>query len=269
MPTPIEILLDPISLTILAMYGLLMAWEAGLPGRPLPVVAGWRWRGLVAFTGYFYLSSYLPLLWDQYLAPYQLLDLSGLGVAGGAAVGLVVYELGVYAWHRALHGSTTLWRGFHQMHHSAERLDTFGAFYFSPLDMVGWTALSSLCLTLGVGVVPQAATIILLATTWMAFFQHANIRTPQWLGYALQRPESHTVHHARGIHDKNYSDLPLIDILFGTFENPRGYELDTGFYDGASARVWDMLCLRDITEPAPTVPPMRAETRLEHHPIHT
>ncbi|MCK7498219.1 MAG: hypothetical protein MZW92_51875 [Comamonadaceae bacterium] len=31
------------------------------------------------------------------------------------------------------------------------RIDSFGAFWFSPLDMVGWTVLFSLCLTLGVG----------------------------------------------------------------------------------------------------------------------
>lgn len=249
MPTPIEILQDPISLIVLAMYAFLMTWEAVLPGRELPVVRGWRWRGLSSFAVYFYLSSYLPLLWDRYLAPYQLLDLSGLGVGGGAVAGLLVYELGVFVWHRVMHASNALWRGVHQMHHSAERIDTYGAFYFSPADMIGWTALSSLCLTLGVGIVPQAATIVLLATTWMGIFQHANIRTPQWLGYLIQRPESHTVHHGRGVHAKNYSDLPLFDILFGTFENPKGYELTTGFYHGASARVWDMMCMRDVSQP--------------------
>jgi sterol desaturase/sphingolipid hydroxylase (fatty acid hydroxylase superfamily) len=34
--------------------------------------------------------------------------------------------------------SNILWRIFHQMHHSAERLDTYGAFYFSPYDMIGF-----------------------------------------------------------------------------------------------------------------------------------
>ena len=37
----------------------------------------------------------------------------------------------------------------------------------------------------------------------------ANVRTPQWLGYLVQRPESHSVHHQRGVHAYNYSDLPL------------------------------------------------------------
>jgi sterol desaturase/sphingolipid hydroxylase (fatty acid hydroxylase superfamily) len=106
------------------------------------------------------------------------------------------------------------------------------------------------CLTLGVGVDPQAVTIILVTTSLLSIFQHSNIRTPRWLGYIVQRPESHTVHHGRGVHARNYSDLPIFDILFGTFENPAGYELETGFYDGASARVIDMLLLRDVTTPA-------------------
>ena len=53
MPTPIEILLDPVSLISLAIYGGLMAWEAINPARALPPVANWRVRGLVAFSVYF------------------------------------------------------------------------------------------------------------------------------------------------------------------------------------------------------------------------
>ncbi len=247
MPTPIEILLDPISLVVLAMYGSLMLWEAIAPGRELPSVAGWKLRGLMAFVAFFYLSSYLPLYWDRYFAEYQLVDLTQLGTFGGALVGLFVYELGVYWWHRALHRSNVLWRVFHQMHHSAERLDTYGAFWFSPADMIGWTFLGSLCLVLLVGVNPQAATLILLVTTFFSIFQHANIRTPRWLGYCIIRPESHTIHHGKGVHAKNYSDLPVFDMLFGTFKNPAGYEMETGFYLGASRRVVDMLCCRDVS----------------------
>jgi sterol desaturase/sphingolipid hydroxylase (fatty acid hydroxylase superfamily) len=52
-------------------------------------------------------------------------------------------------------------------------------------------------------------------------FQHANLRTPRWLGYIIQRPESHGIHHERGLHAFNYADLPLWDMVFGTFRNPR------------------------------------------------
>lgn len=248
MPTPIEVLLDPISLTILAIYAGLIIWEAIFPARLLPEITGWKTRALISFVVYFYLSTYLPLWWDPILAPYQLFDLSGLGVTGGALVALFLYEGLLYAWHRALHSNDALWRVFHQMHHSAECVDTYGAFYFSLADMVGFTFLGSLALTLCIGVDPEAITVFLLITVFLGVFQHANISTPQWLGYIVQRPESHAVHHARRVHFKNFSDFPIFDIIFGTFENPAGYDHEAGFYDGASARVLDMLLFRDVSE---------------------
>jgi sterol desaturase/sphingolipid hydroxylase (fatty acid hydroxylase superfamily) len=246
MPTPLELLFDPISLAVFALYAALIGWEALAPARALPHVDGWKARGLAAFAVYFLLSSYLPVLWTEHLARYRLLDLSALGTWGGALVGLLVYESGVYAWHRSMHRWNGLWRAFHQMHHSAERLDTFGTFWFSPLDMVGWTALFSLCLTLVVGTTAEATTAVMFAATFLSVFQHANVRTPRWLGYVVQRPESHSRHHARGVHAGNYSDLPIFDIVFGTFDNPRDFAPRAGFYDGASSRIADMLCWRDV-----------------------
>ncbi|MEM9648903.1 MAG: sterol desaturase family protein [Bacteroidota bacterium] len=248
MITPLEILLDPVSIAVLAMYAVLMIWEAAFPARKLPKVRFWKLRGLGAFAFFFFLSSYLPLFIDPYLEPYRLFDLTNLTAAIGGLVGVCLYEFGVYVWHRAMHKSDFLWRTFHQMHHSAERLDTYGAFYFSPMDMIGWTVLGSICFALLVGLSPQAITVTLLVTNFLGMFQHANIKTPTWLGYIIQRPESHTVHHAKGIHKHNYSDLPIFDILFGTFENPKNYQHQTGFFHGASAKVWQMLTFKDLNK---------------------
>lgn len=247
MPTPIEILLDPVSLIILSIYGALMLWEAMFPGRVLPVVKYWKIKGIIAFFLFFYLSSYLPMVINPLLEPYRLVDLSALNILWGGLVGVLLYEFGVFVWHYSLHRSGFLWKTFHQMHHSAERLDTYGAFFFSPLDMIGWTVLGSVCFSLIAGLSAPAITVMLLVTNFFSIFQHANIRTPRWLGYVVQRPESHTYHHAQGIHRYNYSDLPLFDMLFGTFRNPETFEHATGFYNGASARIWDMLRARDVT----------------------
>ncbi|MES9991810.1 MAG: sterol desaturase family protein [Candidatus Thiodiazotropha sp.] len=248
MPNPIELLLDPVSVIIFLLYLGLMLWEALSPARNLTHARWWKTRGITAFMLFFYLSSYLPLWWDAYLVEYQLFDLSELGLVGGALSGLFIYELGVYLWHRSMHRSTLLWRLFHQMHHSAERVDSFGAFYFSPMDMLGWTLLGSLCLTLLVGITPEATTLVLLITVFCSIFQHTNIKTPRWLGYILQRPESHAIHHAKGVHAYNYSDLPLFDMLFGTFRNPQGYEYESGFYAGGSERIVEMLMFKDIND---------------------
>lgn len=248
MPTPLEILLDPISLVILTMYIVLIIWEALFPARKLPKVKFWKLKGLTAFAIYFYLSSYLPLLTDPYLEPYQFFDLSNIGIVGGSIIAILLYEFGIYIWHRAMHKSDLLWRTFHQMHHSAERLDTYGTFYFSILDMIGFTFIGSICFALLIGISPQAITVMLLVTTFFNIFQHSNTKTPRWVGFIIQRPESHTVHHAKGIHEHNYSDLPLFDIIFGTFVNPKEFEHETGFYQGSSSKIWKMLTFKDINK---------------------
>lgn len=246
MPTPLEILLDPVSIIVIVIYSSLILWEEFFPARKLPSVKFWKVKGIAAFAVYFFLSSYLPLFTDGYLAQYQLFDLTGLGTVGGFLVGLIVYEFGLYVWHLAMHKSDTLWRVFHQMHHSAERMDTYGTFYFSIFDMIGFTILGSLSLVLIVGITPQAVTAFILATTLLNIFQHTNVKTPHWLGYIIQRPESHTFHHAKGIHKHNYADIVIFDMIFGTYLNPKGYEYETGFYDGASAKVFEMLTFQDI-----------------------
>ena len=255
MPTLFQLLTDPISLIVFGIYGALMLWEALFPARPLPAIKGWKVKGLLAFAVYFLLSSYLPFIWSEQLANFQLFDLSGLGVLPGTIVGLLLYSLGAYAWHRTMHASDLLWRTFHQMHHSAERLDTFSAFWFSPLDIFGWTALFSICLTLVAGFDPQAVVYVLYITTFTAVFQHSNIRTPHWLGYFIQRPESHSLHHERGVHTGNFSDLPVLDMLFGTFRNPKDFAQETGFGPHGSERVAEMLLFKDVarSEPAGTV----------------
>jgi sterol desaturase/sphingolipid hydroxylase (fatty acid hydroxylase superfamily) len=136
------------------------------------------------------------------------------------------------------------------MHHSAESLDAFGAYYLHPFDAAMFTTWSSLVFFPLLGVSAEAGILSALFLTFNAMFQHANIRTPHWLGYLIQRPESHSLHHARGAHRNNYSDLPLWDMLFGTFRNPRSVaNVECGFYPGASSRVAEMLIGRDVSRP--------------------
>jgi sterol desaturase/sphingolipid hydroxylase (fatty acid hydroxylase superfamily) len=75
------------------------------------------------------------------------------------------------------------------------------------------------------------------------------VRTPQWIGYLFQRPESHCIHHQRGLHRYNYSDFPFWDILFGTFRNPKTWEGETGFDEPADSRYGAMLAFVDVNAP--------------------
>ena len=247
MPTPIQILLDPISLAVIAMYFVLFAWESFFPRhKNMPKVKYATLRGLIGFAVFFYLSSYLPLFTDAFLASFQLFTLTDLPLFIQVLIGLFLYELALYAWHFAMHKSDSLWRIFHQMHHSAEKLDIPSAFYFSPMDMIGFTLLGSIVFALIIGIDPSAATIVILTLNFLSLLQHANIKTPIWLGYIVQRPEQHAIHHARGVHGYNYSDFPVYDMIFGTFQNPRDYQGEYGFYEGGSAKVLDMISFRDI-----------------------
>lgn len=246
LPSPLQILRDPASLIVISIFVILMIAEELFPGRPLPKIKYWKIKGILSFIIYFYLSTYLPMFWNDTLAQYQLIDMSFLGDLGGAVVAVLIYEFGIYIWHRSMHKSNLLWRVFHQMHHSAERVDTYGAFFFSLMDMIGFTILTSLALVVAGGFTVQATIYAIYGATFLAVFQHVNIKTPQWMGYIFQRPESHSIHHAKGIHAFNYSDLPLFDIILGTFKNPKEFASETGFYSGASSRIGDMLLFKDI-----------------------
>ena len=246
LPNPIQLLMDPASIIVISIFLVLMMAEELFPGRSLPNIRYWKIKGIVAFIIYFFLSSYLPMFWNDTLSKYQLFKMSFLGDFGGAIVALLMYEFGVYIWHRSMHNSNILWRVFHQMHHSAERVDTYGAFFFSPMDMIGFTFLTSLALVVAGGFTLQATIYAIYGATFLAVIQHANIKTQQWMGYIFQRPESHSVHHAKGIHAYNYSDLPLFDIILGTFNNPKDFANESGFYNGASNRIGEMVIFKDI-----------------------
>lgn len=229
-----------------ALFAAFVLLDLLARARVFPDVKHWRWKGASFTMLYFAAATALPLFWDGVLGQYRLVDATALPLAVQIVGGLLALELGVYAWHRTVHATPALWRWFHQMHHSAERVDIWGAFYFSPLDMVGWNLLTSLVLVAGFGIGAEAAIAIGVFVTFLAMFQHANLKTPHWLGYLIIRPESHALHHERGVHRYNYCDLPLWDMVFGTFRNPREWNSQAGFFDGGSRRIGAMLAGREI-----------------------
>jgi sterol desaturase/sphingolipid hydroxylase (fatty acid hydroxylase superfamily) len=232
-----------VALTLFAGFAAL---ELLSRGRDFPPVTYWRVKGSAFMLLYFALSTYAPLFWDGWLGEHRLFAADTLPLWAQIAGGFLALELGIYAWHRTMHNTPFLWRWFHQMHHSAERVDIWGALYFHPLDTLAFTLVGSLALVLGFGVSAEAAIAINLLATFFGLFQHANIRTPHWLGYFIQRPESHSCHHERGVHARNYSDLPLWDIVFGTFHNPREFTGQVGFYEGSSKKLGPLLAGRLI-----------------------
>jgi sterol desaturase/sphingolipid hydroxylase (fatty acid hydroxylase superfamily) len=221
----------------------------------------WRVRGILVAASVLFVTIATGLLWASLIGTNSLFDLRGLGIAGGAIVGILVYEFVHYWYHRAAHKNDLLWRYAHQMHHSAESLDAFGALYQHPVDAFFFATWASVVFLPVLGLRPEAAVIASVFLTFNAMFQHANIATPRWLGYLIQRPESHGIHHQRGVHRSNYSDLPLWDMIFGTFENPETFDEEVGFYPGASKRIPAMLIGRDVSVPPRLPEPKSADVR--------
>ena len=244
-------MLDIIGTITLALIPAFLLLDFVIHRRQYNKTRHWRLRGLLVTVAILFFSGEVAAFWGTILGDFHLFDFGGLGTFGGAALGILVYEIAHYGYHRSAHDWNWLWRAGHQMHHSAESLDAFGAFYQHPFDAAVFVTLGSLVFFPVLGVSIEAGVLAALFLTFNAMFQHANIKTPHWLGYLIQRPESHHIHHARGVHRYNYADLPLIDMVFGTFRNPRELKnLEVGFYKGASNRILEMLAGLDVYEPA-------------------
>ncbi|WP_422011298.1 sterol desaturase family protein [Roseateles sp.] len=229
------------------LYLAMLAVESLAPGRRFPPRAGWQWVGIAFLLLSMGIGNALPLFLPlEWMAEHRWLDGTRLGVAAGTVVGFIVLEAAVYAWHRAAHTFGPMWRTFHQIHHSPQRVDIPSALLFHPLETAAYTLIPLFVTVIVLGLDPMAAALAGCLFTFYALFQHWNIRTPRWLGYFIQRPESHCVHHRAGVHTYNFADLPLWDIVFGTFRNPEKFMGQCGFEDGRDRPLVAMLAFADV-----------------------
>lgn len=248
---------DLAALAIVSLFVGMLVLEAVAPARSYPRRTLWRVRGALLFVGFAALATVLPFLLPvAFMQEHRLLNLEGLGVFGGALVGWFVLSFFNYTWHRSSHRFTALWRGFHQIHHSPQRLDIASSMVFHPLDISMDVVIATFVTTFVLGLSPAAAAVVGVVSQFYAFFQHLNVNTPAWLGYFIQRPEQHFVHHSRDVHGFNYGDLPLWDLLFGTFKNPATFGAgEVGYASPADGRVLAMLAFQDVSDGAGTREP--------------
>jgi sterol desaturase/sphingolipid hydroxylase (fatty acid hydroxylase superfamily) len=240
-----------VPIAILATYVTMLAGERWFAARRFEAVPRWRWIGwaflLMLFAVNGLLPAVLPVSW---LAEHALLPGHRLGVAGGVVVGVLAFTFVDYWVHRALHRFDGLWRAIHQVHHGAERVDILGSAVLHPVE-VALFVLEGIAVNVFVlGLDPQATAIAGYLGAFMAMFQHWNVRTPRWVGWIVQRPEAHCLHHERHVHGRNYSNLPLWDMIFGTYANPERFDGEVGFEGGRGRRLWAMLAGRDVNRGA-------------------
>jgi len=226
---------DILGLAVPVTYLFMYVTEKIWPARSFPKIGWWGGIGIAFMLLLMTMGVVMPLLLPvEWIAEHRLLDGAALGVAGGVLVGFVVFELVTYAYHRACHQVPFMWRAFHQMHHAPQRLDIPGAVIFHPLELVMQNLVAIGVNVFVLGLDPLAAAIIGYLAAFYGLFQHWNVRTPAWLGYLIQRPEAHCHHHELNVHAYNYADLPLWDIVFGTFKNPASFVGKVGFAARAS-----------------------------------
>lgn len=243
-----------VTLTVLVLAILMMIVERLKPGRVFPSVPTWWARAIalnLAQVGIVFLAGYT---WDGWMVRHRFWSADGLGYAGGATVGYVVITFIYYWWHRARHEVDFLWRWFHQVHHSPQRIEIITSFYKHPFELLANGVLSSLIVYWVVGLNAETATLTVTLTGIAELFYHWNVGTPYWLGFLIQRPESHLIHHQKGLHAYNYGDLPLWDILFKTFRNPRKFGASCGFDDMRELQLGAMLRGKDVNVPPALVP---------------
>lgn len=216
----------PLIVFILAV--IMIACEISKPGRSFPTVAGWWSRAALLNILQVVVILVGAYTWDQFLRGWSLFSLESLNPTLGGLLGYLLITFVFYWWHRLRHSSNFLWKWFHQIHHSPQRLEIITAFYKHPFEQIADAILSSIILFAVLGLDATAASYAVLLSGIGELFYHWNVKTPYWLGFFIQRPESHCVHHEDGLHHYNYSDLPVWDMLFGTFRNPRTFDKKCG-----------------------------------------
>jgi sterol desaturase/sphingolipid hydroxylase (fatty acid hydroxylase superfamily) len=226
---------------VVAVGLICIAVEWRFAGRDFPAVSHWWRRALLLNAGQAGLLYATGTAWDGWFQAHRLWHADHLGLWGGVVVGYVTHTFVYYWWHRARHASPLLWRFVHQIHHSPQRIEIITAFYKHPIEILINSFLSSTVLYVVVGLSPQQALITMIINGLAELFYHWNIKTPQWIGYIIQRPEMHCIHHEEGRHQNNYGDLPIFDLLFGTFQNPRSFEGRCGFTDQREQLLLPML----------------------------
>ena len=238
-------------ITVLSIFVLCLVAERLAPGWSLPQVKTWPLRVLAVNGVQLGVILLAGMSWERWLSSKSLFHLSQhVAPATGGLIAYFIATFIFYWWHRWRHEHHLLWRGFHQIHHSPQRLEVITSFYKHPGEMIVNSLIGSLLVYSILGLSLQAGSIYTLCTAVGEFFYHTNIKTPRWIGFVFQRPEMHRIHHQYDRHKNNYGDITWWDMLFGTYENPKEWVHTCGFDDDKEQQLLKMLSYKDVHDAA-------------------
>ena len=202
---------------------------------------------------FFVISSFVRMLtygafilgaafWAGLIADHFSLE-NGLALSPGviAAVATVVYvlgfDLGYWFAHWLGHVNPVLWQ-FHKIHHEAEVLTPFTALRTHPVDDLLTITFTSLGAGVGLGLLDaitvgditpitflgvNALFLLYYVTLYNLRHTHHYLIGPRWLGWIVQSPAHHQVHHSTDPrhYDRNFAfGLTIWDRAFGTLFTP-------------------------------------------------
>lgn len=153
-----------------------------------------------------------------------------------AAVFYLVYSFGNYWFHRVKHSSPVLWRYVHRFHHAPKKMNTLVTTFKHPFEIIVNLVFLLFIGKFLLGVSPEAGALCLGIEATLEFFHHSNIHWPKSLarvGFFIQTPPMHLVHHKRGYHNNNFAPV-LWDTVFGTVEVPDVEPTKVGTADGGN-----------------------------------
>jgi sterol desaturase/sphingolipid hydroxylase (fatty acid hydroxylase superfamily) len=235
----------PVAIIIFATL-IFFVLERVLPGRELPEAPGWYARAVFLALCQLGIVFVAGSAWNRWLQHWSLLHISSsLPPLLQGALGWFVGTFVFYWWHRARHDVDILWRVCHQIHHSPSRVEMVTSFYKHPLEIMLDSILASLIMFTLLGASSEASLWFNAFAVVGEYFYHSNLRTPRWLGYFIQRPEQHSIHHQIDVHAFNYGDITWWDRIFGTFREADEFAPVCGFPKDHEKNLGSMLLFHD------------------------
>jgi sterol desaturase/sphingolipid hydroxylase (fatty acid hydroxylase superfamily) len=156
-------------------------------------------------------------------------------------IGVALFDMTSYWFHRMAHKSPLLWR-LHRVHHSDTSLDSTTAFRGHPLEILVFGSGNILAVAL-FGLDIMTLTLYFFILIPIFFLEHINLQFPRWADASLGRifvtPNLHKVHHEQDQHftDSNFADIFIIwDRLFGTYKYKAVKEIKYGLKEFDEAK---------------------------------
>jgi sterol desaturase/sphingolipid hydroxylase (fatty acid hydroxylase superfamily) len=165
-------------------------------------------------------------------------------------VGVALFDMTTYWFHRVAHKIPLLWR-FHRVHHSDTSMDASTFFRGHPIESLFWFGTSNIVASAIFGLDLMTMGLYFLVAAPLIFMEHSNLRFPKWvdksLGLIFTTPNLHKIHHDKDQYytDSNFADIFILwDKIFGTFKYKPVEQINFGlkeFEEGKKQTFWYLM----------------------------